>query len=114
MTPKAHLLQQVGFAAPFGGEGMPEPRTQSPPAGPGFLLRSAIEAVGDWAAFVVRALTWAVRRPMGPGTFLPVCYAVGVRSVFVVAITGMFIGMVLAVQAYNGYRPLGLESWIAS
>jgi phospholipid/cholesterol/gamma-HCH transport system permease protein len=94
---------------------MPEPRTQPPPpAGPGLIIRSAVEAVGDWAGFALRSLTWAVRRPMGPGTFLPVCYAVGVRSVLVVAVTGTFIGMVLAVQAYNGYRPLGLESWIAS
>lgn len=93
---------------------MPEPRTQPPPVGPGLVIRSAMEAVGDWTAFAVRSLTWAVRRRMGPGTFLPVCYQVGVRSVLVVAITGMFIGMVLAVQAYNGYRPLGLESWIAS
>src|SRR5438105_7441343 len=93
---------------------MPESRTVPPPAGPGFLVRSAIEAVGDWAAFALRSLAWAFRRRMGPGTFLPVCYAIGVRSVLVVAITGTFIGMVLAVQAYNGYRPLGLESWIAS
>src|SRR5437588_2738953 len=93
---------------------MPESRTAPPPAVPGFLIRSAIEAVGDWAAFALRSLAWSVRRRMGPGTFLPVCYAVGVRSVLVVAVTGTFIGMVLAVQAYNGYRPLGLESWIAS
>jgi phospholipid/cholesterol/gamma-HCH transport system permease protein len=93
---------------------MPEPRTQAPPAAPGLLIRSALEAVGDWAAFALRSLAWAVRRRMGPGTFLPVCYAIGVRSVLVVAITGTFIGMVLAVQAYNGYKPLGLESWIAS
>src|SRR5437773_511109 len=99
---------------------MPEPRTDpprghpAPLAGPGFLVRSAVEALGDWAAFALRSLAWAFRRRMGPGTFLPVCYAVGVRSVFVVAVTGTFIGMVLAVQAYNGYRPLGLESWIAS
>lgn len=93
---------------------MPEPRTNAPPAGPGVILSKAMVAVGDWAAFALRSIGWALRRRMGPGTFLPVCYQIGVKSVFVVAVTGMFIGMVLAVQAYNGYRPLGLESWIAS
>ena len=56
---------------------------------------------------------WVRRRP-GPGTFLPICYAVGVRSVLVVCVTGMFIGMVLAVQAYGAYRPMGLETWMGS
>lgn len=93
---------------------MPEPRTNAPSAGPGVILAKAMVAVGDWAAFAMRSIGWALRRRMGPGTFLPVCYQIGVKSVFVVAVTGMFIGMVLAVQAYNGYRPLGLESWIAS
>jgi phospholipid/cholesterol/gamma-HCH transport system permease protein len=93
---------------------MPEPRTQPPPAGPGLILANAVEAIGDWAAFALRALTWAVRRRPGPGTFLPICYAVGVRSVLVVCVTGMFIGMVLAVQAYGAYRPMGLETWMGS
>jgi phospholipid/cholesterol/gamma-HCH transport system permease protein len=93
---------------------MPEPRTQPPPAGPGLILANAVEAIGDWAAFALRALTWAVRRRPGPGTFLPICYAVGVRSVLVVCVTGMFIGMVLAVQAYGAYKPMGLESWMGT
>ena len=51
---------------------MPEPRTQPPPAGPGLILVTAVEAIGDWAAFALRAIGWAVRRRPGPGTFLPI------------------------------------------
>ncbi len=43
-------------------------------------------------------------------TLLPNFYEVGVRSLLVVAITGSFIGMVLAVQSYFQFRQLGLES----
>lgn len=77
-------------------------------------LVSAVESLGDWSAFALRAVArTALRRPY-PGTFLPICYEIGVRSVFVVGLTGAFIGMVLAVQAYGQFRPMGLETWMGS
>ena len=39
---------------------------------------------------------------------------VGVRSVPVVAITGMFIGMVMAVQMYNQFNKMGLATRLGS
>lgn len=44
------------------------------------------------------------------GTLLTNFYQVGVLSLPVVALTGTFIGMVLAVQSYYQFRLLGLES----
>jgi phospholipid/cholesterol/gamma-HCH transport system permease protein len=99
---------------PPGRTPVPEPRATAAPASPGGVLRRAVELIGDWADFSVRALGWTLRRRPGPGTFVPVCYAVGVKSVPVVAVTGMFIGMVLAVQAYGAYRPMGLQSWMGT
>lgn len=81
---------------------------------PGAIITRTIELIGDWAEFSLRAVLWTLRRRPSPGTFVPVCYAVGVMSVAVVAITGMFIGMVLAVQAYGAYKPMGLESWMGT
>jgi phospholipid/cholesterol/gamma-HCH transport system permease protein len=86
----------------------------SPPAGPGFFLANAMAALGDWAAFAMGAIGWTFRRRPGPGTFVPICYAIGVRSMLVVVLTGTFIGMVLAVQAYGAYRPMGLQTWMGS
>ena len=45
-----------------------------------------------------------------PGTIWPNFYQVGVSSLPVVALTGTFIGMVLAVQSYFQFRQLGLET----
>jgi phospholipid/cholesterol/gamma-HCH transport system permease protein len=46
----------------------------------------------------------------GRAELLPVGYSVGVLSVPVVAVTGLFIGMVLAVQAYGQFAALGLAT----
>ncbi len=67
-------------------------------------------ALGDFTIFAGRALVWTFRRRPAPRTLLPSCYLVGVRSVPVVAITGMFIGMVMAVQMYNQFHKMGLAT----
>ena len=65
--------------------------------------------VGDWVIFSLQTFGWLRRRP-ARSTFVNACYEVGVQSVGVVMITGMFIGMVLAVQSVGEFRTLGLES----
>jgi phospholipid/cholesterol/gamma-HCH transport system permease protein len=68
----------------------------------------ALGSLGDLAHFAGRTLLWTVRRRPAPHTLLPSFYQVGVRSVPVVAITGTFIGMVMAVQLYNQFYRIGL------
>ena len=43
-------------------------------------------------------------------TLIPTLYVVGVGSLPVVMVTGLFIGMVLAVQSYNQFATMHLES----
>ena len=80
----------------------------------GELVYDAIAELGDLSAFVGQTVTWAARRRPSPGTILPIFYAVGVLSIPVVAITGLFIGMVLAVQSYSQFHQLGLASRLGS
>ncbi len=67
-------------------------------------------AVGDLALFgaqVVRLiLTGLPRRGVMTQTF----YEIGVRSIPVVGVTGLFIGMVLAIQAYDQFHFLHMET----
>jgi phospholipid/cholesterol/gamma-HCH transport system permease protein len=84
------------------------------------LVGSAIQSlynnlaeVGDLALFTGRVLAGAVRLPYR-GTFVPVAYMIGVRSVPVVMITGLFIGMVLAVQAYGQFAQVGLATQLGT
>jgi phospholipid/cholesterol/gamma-HCH transport system permease protein len=76
----------------------------------GGVVYDAISGLGDLAIFAGRSLAWMVRRRPSSGTLLPNFYFVGVRSVPVVAITGTFIGMVLAVQSYGQFQQLGMAT----
>jgi phospholipid/cholesterol/gamma-HCH transport system permease protein len=75
----------------------------------GQAVADAVVAFGDLSVFAGRALGWTVWRPVR-GTLLPIFFQVGVKSVPVVAVTGAFIGMVLAVQSYSQFNQLGLAT----
>jgi phospholipid/cholesterol/gamma-HCH transport system permease protein len=72
-----------------------------------------LAAFGEFWYFVGRTF-----RFLGAGTFrwtnlrlvIPQMYEVGFKSVPVIGITGAFIGMVLAVEAYTQFRTIGQEN----
>jgi phospholipid/cholesterol/gamma-HCH transport system permease protein len=68
---------------------------------------------GDVAQFVARVMRWLfVGRPRGR-VYVPIFYQIGVRSVPVVGVTGLFIGMVLAIQMYGEFvRYPGAKGWM--
>jgi phospholipid/cholesterol/gamma-HCH transport system permease protein len=74
----------------------------------------AITALGEFTAFALRTLFWTLWRRPAPRTVLPNFYAIGVRSVPVIALTGVFIGMVLAVQSYGQFSSIGLTTRLGS
>ncbi len=76
----------------------------------GELVLNGVMAIGDFSLFVVRTITWMFTRLPRSETVWPNFYQVGVSSLPVVALTGTFIGMVLAVQSYFQFRQLGLET----
>ncbi|HEY1860126.1 MAG TPA: ABC transporter permease [Gemmataceae bacterium] len=76
----------------------------------GMSVAGALDRLGDLTQFAGRTLGWMVRRRPLPGTLLPVFFNIGVRSLMVVAITGLFIGMVLAVQSYVQFHELGMAT----
>lgn len=72
-------------------------------------VADALLDLGDlsWFAFHIFA---GLRRRSSYNTLLPISFEVGVRSIPVVMITGTFIGMVLAVQAYSEFYHLGMAT----
>lgn len=95
----------------------------SPPAAPvpaspvhrlGEQVFDAVAEIGGVAQFTLLTLGWMVRRRPRWSVLVPNFYAIGVSSVPVVAITGTFIGMVLAVQAYHQFYLMGLATRLGS
>jgi phospholipid/cholesterol/gamma-HCH transport system permease protein len=68
------------------------------------------ETLGDMAIFLWRTVAWMFTRLPRRDTLVPAFYNIGVLSLPVVALTGTFIGMVLAVQTYSQFRQFGFES----
>src|SRR5213078_3950955 len=62
--------------------------------------------------FAARTMMWLAVSALRPNTWrllLPQMYEVGVRSVPVVAVTGAFIGMVLAIETHTQFKTIGQE-----
>jgi len=72
---------------------------------------------GDFAIFAARTFMWILvggLRPKNLRLLLPQFFEVGVKSVPVVAVTGAFIGMVMAVESITQFKAIGQEERMGS
>ncbi len=76
----------------------------------GGLVFDTLDSLGDITLFTFSTFRWMLTRPPRPETIWSNFYQVGVRSLPVVALTGAFIGMVLAVQSHYQFSQIGLET----
>lgn len=83
---------------------LPQRRSFLAPLADGFV------ALGDWALFATRAVSGIVRGSFRGRELLRVSVEVGYASTGVIALTGLFIGMVLAVQTYSQFQVIGKET----
>lgn len=73
-----------------------------------------VEEIGSIAIFCYNFLFWLFRRPFFFRQLFKQMEFIGVRSVTVVLLTGMFTGMVSALQGYYGFSLFGAESLVGS
>ncbi len=83
-------------------------------AGLGERTISTVAGIGDVALFALKTVGWIFTRRQRRDVLIPAFYQIGVMSLPVVALTGLFIGMVLAVQSYAQFKALGLETRLGS
>lgn len=76
----------------------------------GAVVVDSITKFGEFLLFSWSVLKWTFVRAPRRETLMASFYQTGVLSLPVVALTGTFIGMVLAVQSYFQFRQLGLET----
>ncbi|MGO8748873.1 MAG: MlaE family ABC transporter permease [Thermoguttaceae bacterium] len=66
--------------------------------------------IGNVTLFSLRTFHWLFTRLPRRETIFPNFYQIGVRSQFVVVLTGTFIGIILAIQSYSQFRQMGLQT----
>ena len=70
----------------------------------------AVEEVGVLAQLGFRTLLWTFRPPLRVNALIAQMEFVGVQSMFLVGLVGLFTGMVFAVQTIYGFRRFGAEN----
>jgi len=76
-----------------------------------------IAAFGDFCDFVGRTFGWMLRTAFGRKglrQLWPQMFTIGVASVPVVAVTGGFIGMVMAIETFTQFKAIGQEERMGS
>lgn len=77
-------------------------------------LLAPLEELGALARMLGEVIFWGLRPPYRGRIFIHCMEYVGVQSIFIVGITGFFVGAVLGLQLVNGFRDLGVESQTGS
>jgi phospholipid/cholesterol/gamma-HCH transport system permease protein len=83
----------------------------------GFVVGGTIDAVGRFTTFLGATAYWVFLHPnrwCRWRRLLPQLYSVGVASIPVVGLTGVFIGMVLSLEGYEQFRAIGQEGRLGS
>jgi len=82
----------------------------------GRTVNNTLAAFGDFSIFAARTFRWLVASLQWKNLRLlfPLMFEVGVQSVPVIAVTGAFIGMVMAIETYAQFKALGQEERIGA
>jgi phospholipid/cholesterol/gamma-HCH transport system permease protein len=73
-----------------------------------------VEEMGKILFLFLSVLSWMARPPLKLRLIFKQMEFVGVKSIFVVVLTGTFTGMVMALQGYHGFRMFSAESLVGS
>ncbi len=79
--------------------------------------KDALASFGSFWCFAGRTFGWLFRGALAwrnMRLLIPQMYEIGVRSVPVIAITGAFIGMVMAVETHTQFKTIGQEQRLGS
>lgn len=73
-----------------------------------------LDAIGSLVLLTGQTLFWLVRPPYRVSQLFAAMEFIGVQSVFIVSLTGVFSGMVLALQTVNSLRQFSAEGIVGS
>jgi phospholipid/cholesterol/gamma-HCH transport system permease protein len=80
----------------------------------GAIALSVLREMGRMTLFLGQTIIWMVRPPFRFVQLLKQMHFIGVKSLFVIVLTGAFTGMVLGLQGYYSLRKFGAEGLLGS
>ncbi len=67
------------------------------------------ETIGGHMILLGKAFSWLPRPPLRPGNYLEAAEYIGIGSLPIIFLVGLFTGMVLSLQAVNAFGIFGME-----
>ncbi len=77
-------------------------------------LLTLVGGVKSYLTLTTRTVLWIIRPPYRIGELMKSMDFIGVQSVFIVSLTGLFSGMVLALQTTHSLRQFSAEGVVGS
>jgi phospholipid/cholesterol/gamma-HCH transport system permease protein len=88
----------------------PKPKTKTLIRGVGEICADRLVHLGKFTEFCLQTLSWLCWKLPRRENLSQSFYMIGVLSLPIIMLTGMFIGMVLAVQTFTQFKQIGMES----
>jgi phospholipid/cholesterol/gamma-HCH transport system permease protein len=98
-------------AVDFSPEGEQPPKLWERLSSPVFDF---LDSTGSFVMLTTQTLVWMIRPPYRLSQLFAAMEFIGVQSVFIVSLTGIFSGMVLALQTTNTLRQFSAEGVVGS
>ncbi len=78
------------------------------------MLKNFITELGSITIFFAKSISYLFTPPFRASLIFKQMEFAGIKSFFAVIITGIFIGMVVALGSYVGFMKFGAEEWLGS
>ncbi len=80
----------------------------------GHAVLQLVSEIGETAMLLFSTIFWALRPPIRFRLFLAQCEFIGVGSLFIVLLTGLFTGLVFALQSSFAFAKFNAESLVGA
>ncbi len=74
------------------------------------LLLAPFAEIGALSKLFFESIFWGIRPPYRARLFVEAMEFIGIGSIFIVSLTALFVGAVLALQLVDGFRDFGAEN----
>ncbi len=77
----------------------------------GIYILNKLNSIGEFGFFIIRFLSVFLRKPINKRQLIQQMYIIGIKSFDIIALTGAFAGLALAVQSYIGFTRVQAEQF---